>query len=334
MTPLLLKNTFGHYLLVNHQVARIFNTKAEQIIGKDDRDFFPPEIASTIMKNDALVIEQKKGMVFDETILSKGKKSTYLATKTPLKSESGKVTGIVVISRDITERKKLEAQKDDFIGVASHELKTPVTSIKAYIQLLRRRFDKQGDNASAELIAKVDTQLEKLSHLITDLLDVSRLEKRASLLDKSTFSYPEMIKEVVGELRLAHPHRLIELEMIKRCRIHADKVRLARVLSNIVGNALKYSPESRTVTVTVRIEKGMVVTAVEDHGLGIHEDKLDQIFDRFYRITSKQRETYPGLGLGLYISKQIINLHGGSIWATSSPGKGSVFTFTLPLKTE
>jgi two-component system, chemotaxis family, CheB/CheR fusion protein len=326
-----IKDVFGNYLLANRQTARILGVKAGEIVGKRDRDFFPEATANQIMKNDKKAILSKKSMMFDETLSLGGEMQTYLATKTPLKDEQGKIRGLVVISRDITERKLIEAQKDDFVSIASHELKTPVTSIKAYVQILKRRFRQSDDGKSFQLIKKVEDQVDKVTHLISDLLDVTRLENKSSILQKTTFAYPDLVKEVVHELQTSFEQREYEVRLIKRCRVFADRERLRRVLINLVVNAIKYSPSDKPITIWVSTKAGNVHTSVQDRGLGIQGDKLEKVFERFYRIVSKKRETYSGFGLGLYICKQIVNQHKGHIWVNSVVGKGSTFTFTLPI---
>lgn len=233
---------------------------------------------------------------------------------------------------DITDRKQLERQKDDFIGIATHELKTPVTSIKAYTQALERRFKKSNDETSAYHLKKMDAQVNKLTNLISDLLDVTKIEGGQLQLHIQKFKFDELVMEVVEELQRTTEKHTITMNMQAKKHIISDRERIGQVLTNLISNAIKYSPNSSKIIVDVSQEKQNVAVCVRDFGIGIPKDKQDKLFERFYRVSSPHGETFPGLGLGLYISSEIVKRLGGRIWVESSEGKGSSFCFTMPLK--
>ncbi len=246
--------------------------------------------------------------------------------------EEKKLVGSVVTAIDIRERKKLERQKDEFIGIASHELKTPVTSIKAYTQVLHNRFKKAGDVQSAGLLAKMDTQLDKLTNLIKDLLDVTKIETGKLQFKEDSFDFNALVIEITEEMqRTTEKHELV-MKLGKTCTVLGDRDRIGQVLINFIGNAIKYSPDSKQVVITTTSYHRKATVSVEDFGIGIAKDNQSKVFERFFRGNEKEQESYPGLGLGLYISAEIIRRHKGKIWLTSEKGKGTTFSFSLPAK--
>ncbi len=238
--------------------------------------------------------------------------------------------GVVMSSANITELKKLEKQKEEFIGIASHELKTPVTSVKAYAQILHKRFSDRGDEISAGLLDKMNLQIDRLTKLIRELLDTTRMEGGTLSFNMEKISIDALVAEVVEEMqRISSTHK-IRIVGESGTSVYADKDRTSQVLVNLISNAVKYSPDSTEVTVEVVRKEKMVKVAIKDLGIGIPIDDQLKIFDRFYRVGGISGSTFGGLGLGLFISKEIIERQGGHIWVDSEEGKGSVFSFTLP----
>jgi two-component system CheB/CheR fusion protein len=242
-----------------------------------------------------------------------------------------KINGILANYRDVTDRKMFELQKDEFIGIASHELKTPVTSIKAYVQLLESMFIEAEDSKSAQLLSKMNTQVDRLTALIVDLLDFTRIEGGHLKFKKETYSLNELVSEVVEENQRINTQQPIERKLAKDVFLTGDRFRTGQVLTNLVSNAMKYSGKNKKVIVKTKVNKQDVIVSVEDSGIGIEPKLLDRVFDRFFRITQTSLNTYPGLGLGLYIAAEFIKRQGGKIWATSAKNKGSTFFFSLPL---
>lgn len=242
------------------------------------------------------------------------------------------VNAVVLNYRDITQRKELQSQKDDFIGIASHELKTPVTSIKAYTQILRKRFEKGDYKAATENLAKMDAQITKLNALIGDLLDVTKIETGKIVFNKELFDFDALVKETIEDTRLTtEKHKILMRGKTKR-RVFADQERIGLVLVNLLTNAIKYSPLAAKVVVRLSADKKMVTAGVQDFGIGIEKAKQIRVFQRFYRVTRPDGETYPGLGLGLYISYEIIKRHGGTMRLKSKIGHGSTFYFSIPIR--
>lgn len=238
------------------------------------------------------------------------------------------------VTIDITERKALERQKDDFLGIASHELKTPVTSIKAYGQTLEMYFRRKGDVKAADRLHKLDLQVDKLTKLISDLLDVTKIQSGKMLFHESEFDFNELIKEIVEEVQRTAPKHKIKMQLQKGRTITGDRDRIGQVLANLLINAVKYSPQTDTVIISSEANKNSVQIFVKDFGVGIPQSMQERIFEQFFRVSGNKQETFPGLGLGLYISRQIIQREGGKIWVDSTEGKGSTFFVELPLNKE
>jgi PAS domain S-box-containing protein len=231
---------------------------------------------------------------------------------------------------DITAQKLLEQQKEGFIAIASHELKTPVTSIKVYGEVLLERLEKTNDKENVELVKKLNTQVDRLNNLIVDLLDTTNIVEGHLTLKQQEFDINDLIKEQVEEVkRLSNGHSII-VKLDKLKQINADRERIGQVLTNLLSNAVKYSPPGSEVTISTMSMKNGIKVSVQDNGIGIPENMLNSVFNRFFRISNPNIQSYPGMGLGLYISSGIIERHGGTISVESIEGEGSTFSFTLP----
>lgn len=228
---------------------------------------------------------------------------------------------------DITGRKLIEKQKDDFISVASHELKTPVTGIKAYSQILERIFKEQQPENTV-LLTNLNRQVDRLINLIHTLLDFTTINEGKLKLKPVTFDMNELVSEEISQLQSIHPGQTLVWKPGSVALIHADKERIRQVIVNLISNAIKYSPENSEIIISSNdVFDGLMVT-VCDKGVGISPEDQLHVFERYYR--SGKRTDIAGLGLGLYITSQIIKQHNGTIGVDSVPGKGSTFYFKLP----
>lgn len=231
----------------------------------------------------------------------------------------------------------LDRTKDHFISIASHELKTPITTIRGQAQLILRRLSRrEKDMPEAEDVAhaleRISEQTGRLTVLIDELLDVSSMRAGKISLHKRNSDLSELCREVVDDQRLLS-QREIQLDLPgKPVKLHVDRERIAQVLINLVGNALKYSPEEKPVEVHVARSDSNACIQVRDYGHGIAPDQQERIFESFYRTPEAESSSQRGLGLGLAISRDIVERHDGRIWCTSEVGKGSTFTVELPLR--
>ena len=247
-----------------------------------------------------------------------------------LKDESGALSKLIISATDINEQKIAQRNKDDFMGVASHELKTPLTSVKAYTQLLQDHLVDKADDTSLSYLARTTSGILKLEKFVADLLDISRIQRGKLTLLKSDFSLTALINEVVSNLQLTSKSHTIITELFsKDIIIHADRARIEQVLVNLINNAIKYSPKSNEVIISLKKKIDEIEISVQDYGLGISKGDLKNVFDRFYRVNEHQNK-YSGLGIGLNISKEIVHLHDGEIWVESKLGEGSIFYVTIP----
>jgi two-component system CheB/CheR fusion protein len=280
----------------------------------------------------------QSGELWEDTFPLRGKDGEYrwfLSRAIPIRDESGHVMRWFGTNTDVTEQQRIEQQKDDFIAIASHELKTPVTSLKAAAQLLARRLRTAGDERSAELLGKMDNQLNKLTKIIGDLLDDTKIELGKLVLQESEFDYGDLVRETIDEVQRTAPRHEIACDPLPVMTLRGDRARIGQVLTNLLTNAIKYSPRADRVEVTAALADGQIVTRVRDFGIGIPEDKQAKVFDRFFRVSSAEGEehaAFPGLGLGLYISADIVGHHHGRIWVEGAPGGGSIFAVALPVE--
>ncbi len=230
------------------------------------------------------------------------------------------------------ETLELVNKRDEFFSVASHELKTPVTSLKAYTQLLLMDESELKGNSNHEvMLKKMDLQINKLTSLINDLLDTSRLQNGKLVYTKSSFKFDEFVSEIVAEIQLTTDSTLIVIKKNDPVEVNADRDRIGQVLTNLLTNAIRFGRRSEEIIVESTVEGDQVICSVRDFGEGINQDQQDKIFDRFYRVSGNNLHTFPGLGLGLYIAKEIINRHDGKIRVESAKGCGSTFYFELPM---
>jgi two-component system CheB/CheR fusion protein len=253
----------------------------------------------------------------------------HLCRASAIIDDGGNVLAWVGAATDIDEQKNVEKAKDDFISVASHELKTPLTTAKAFIQLIEYNMEKKNDK-DIVFARKVSASLDSLNNLVTELLDVSKIQYGKLNLTISTFNFNEMLSEAIEDVQLPTPDHKITFTSNVETQMKADKDRVKQVIVNLLTNAVKYSPGQPEICVNAMQEGNIIKVAVKDNGIGISKKNINRVFDRYYREDGKAMQ-FQGLGIGLSIAKEIIRRHNGKIWAESEPGKGSTFYFTLPL---
>ena len=239
----------------------------------------------------------------------------------------------LTMEKDKVQQETLELmdKKDDFLSIASHELKTPLTSLKAYSQLLHMDSKDSADSKREMMLSKMDAQVDKLTSLITNLLDTSKLQNGKLVYNENVFQLNDLVIEIVDEIQaIASSHQIVIKKNIP-AQVNADRERIGQVLSNFLNNAIKYCPDSKKIVVDIENDEEMAICSVQDFGIGIRQDQHEKIFERFHRVSGSNLHTYPGLGLGLFIAKEIIERHDGKIWIESEEGKGSIFYFSLPL---
>ena len=258
---------------------------------------------------------------------SDGMERWHLIRIMPIKNEDGKVQLWSGTATDIHELRLLQQQKDDFISIASHELKTPITSLKASLQLLNRLKNKPTAAMLPSLIDLANKSLDKVITLIKYLLDTSNVNDGQLLLDQKLFTLAHAIEECSHSISIEGIHTIIT-EGDMELQVYADAERINQVIINFITNAVKYAPESKEIIIKIEKVNDMAKVSVIDKGTGIPPEKLTHLFDRYYQADNSGSQ-YSGLGLGLYISAEIIKKHHGQIGVESELGKGSTFWFTL-----
>lgn len=243
--------------------------------------------------------------------------------------QQGHITEYSGLFIDITEQKLDELRKNDFIGMVSHELKTPLTAINGFVQVLQRKAKKDEDNYEMIALEKTNSQIRKMTTMINGFLNVSRLESSKLLIEKTNFNLDDLLKETIEETYISQSSHQIILHPTCGVDIHADRDKIGNVISNLISNGIKYSDNGTSIEISCKLSDAEVEVQIKDEGIGIKPEDIEKLFERYYRVQGNH--TISGFGIGLYLSAEIVERHGGRIWAESEEGKGSVFHFTLPL---
>ncbi len=325
------------HLIISDITSRIHGLPpGTELMFSDSVNLVLPEHRETLIQGIRKAIETKGRFSENYQIqpADGGKRKWLNSTgKAELDSE-GNVTGVIGVIIDITESKEDELRKNDFIGMVSHELKTPLTSLNGYGQILGLYSRKNNDEFLQDKVDKIIVQTKKMNSLINGFLNVSRLESGKILLDKTRFNLYELIGSIIDETAIINNSHTITFTGQQDIILYADRDKIGSVLSNLLSNAVKYSGRGHKIYVSATPGSTEVTVAVRDEGIGIKPHDLEKLFERYYRVTNESTQHIAGFGIGLYLSAEIINRHEGRIWAESVPGEGSTFYITLPLSQE
>jgi PAS domain S-box-containing protein len=342
-----LKDPHGRYLVMNPAGAALVGLTPADFLGKRDDEVFPPEQAHLIMAADQRVWETQEVYRSEDALEHPERGAVFFSTtKYPYRAENGELLGVIGISRDITARRKLEQEleaqnarlkeldrlKSAIVSAVSHEFRTPLTLIKGYSEFLAEGAVGPMAPLQQEMLGKINTGVNRLERLVSDLLDISTIAAGAFTLMPGPADLVAVVRETAQSLEPgareaglaiapALPDGSVELEL--------DAMRIEQVVSNLLANAIKFSPPGGTVEVTLRREPRHVKVEVRDQGIGIPAHQLPDLFERFTRVENGLRRG--GTGLGLSIAKALVEAHGGQIGVESTPGRGSTFWFALPL---
>jgi signal transduction histidine kinase len=259
-----------------------------------------------------------------------GKKVDIQVNTAPIHNKTNKIIAAALIMNDVTAQKEIEQRKDDFVNMASHELKTPITSIKLFLDVLTREVEQYNNTRANHILTNIKDQTTRLQNLVNDLLDVSRLQTGKMSIKKEQFRLDIFVEDTLKQMDEATTQKII-LAKKRRLKVLADKLRIYQVLTNLLSNAVKYSAGKGDIIVNLDKKNDKALISIQDFGIGIPQDEQKKIFDRLYQVADDKSNTFPGFGMGLYIVKEIIKRHKGTIWVESADGKGSTFYFTLPL---
>jgi len=320
----------GELDYVNMVVAEDFGYDNEDIVGQGWQKFIHPEDLPLAMEKWIASLESGEEYIVEFRLMfADGIYRWHLARARPL-LENGEITLWLGTNTNIELQKQNEQKRDEFLSIASHELRTPLTSIKAFNQIMLRMNDPE---KTKSFMIKSAEHIARLEKLISDLLDVTKINAGKMNYTMHPFSFKELLESTVESVQhTTSTHRII-LENAVDINYEGDHFRLEQVLNNFLSNAVKYSPDADKVLVNSYIEKDNLIVSVKDFGIGIEPESLDKLFDRYYRVDNTAMR-FEGLGLGLFISSEILKRHKGSFWIESVPKEGSTFYFRLPLNNQ
>lgn len=325
-----------------------FNAAAEKLTGQSASDAIGKPIDSIIKIYDKdhqldvneycpLNSEEQEGVVFVKKYLKiiTGEKQSFvdLMVGKIKDSRRNNLAGIISI-HDLTEEQRLEEMKLDFVSMAAHELRTPLTSIRGYLSLYIDENEKYLKDEQKFLLNRIDISCQQLGSLVENLLSVSRIEKGAFMVNPKPIDWNDILKNTFDQLIVRAREKNIQLtyeEPQTKIMVLADKLRITEVVTNLLANAISYTPTNGSVRLWVEQNKNEVITHITDTGEGIAADALPHLFTKFFRVSGVLSQGSKGTGLGLYISKAIVEKHNGKIWVDSQVGKGSTFSFTVPV---
>lgn len=331
----------GKVVYYNNRILQMAGVHQQQAESWEWKDIVHPDDLGLSAKGWSTALETA-GVYEREHrfLMTDGSYHWFLSRAVPQFDEQGRLEKWVGTATDIDTIKKLQQQKDDFLKIASHELKTPITSIKASIQFLLEQCRSEegiGEMLSAGMmkpvLAIVDKQIRKLTKLLSELLDISRVESGRLLMNPTRFDLQELITELRVDITHIHPDYIIAVHnQATETWLEADKDKMVQVLTNLLINAIKYSPDSPIIEMLLlNPSPKEIQVRITDHGIGIDTKDQERIFERFYRVEGDDEKAYSGFGIGLYLAKEIVEQHGGMITVASKKGEGSVFSVTMPL---
>lgn len=235
----------------------------------------------------------------------------------------------VIISIISEARRKSDIQKSEFIGIISHELKNPLSSIKGYAQLIKQHAEKKKDKQTEEFADRINRQIGIVIEMVNELLDITKIETGRLTYHQEEFAIDDTLRDVVSDQQVTTAHKIV-VHGHSQKMVFGDPYRIRQVIINLLSNAIKYSPKAKKVKVTVKDGRGSVLITVKDSGVGIPRQDVANVFNPFYRAQNSRNSKMQGTGIGLFISSQIVQKHGGKLWVTSTVGKGSTFFLRLP----
>jgi PAS domain S-box-containing protein len=328
----------GIFRYCSDKVQEMLGFASEEMIGQKYSDFFSEEAAGTLAKSFCPAGEQGgQTRNLEHWVIDKsGRRRCLRSSGVPVFDDNGSVFGFRGVTEDITRQRELDRLKAEFMSMVAHELRTPLTSILGYLEFCLDPDDFGGFTAGQqrEFLEEINAKAELLSRLVSDLLDISRVESGRPLpLDIRPFNIDKMIGKTVERFQLQAPrHRfVVRLEAGSVEPILADEDKLVQVLENLLSNAVKYSPEGKLVEIAGGVQGDSYQVVVRDEGIGMTPGQVARVFDKFYRADFSDKAVH-GLGLGMSIARQIVERHGGDIRVESEPDRGTRVTFTVPVK--
>jgi len=318
--------------LWNPAAEALFGYTAEEMLGGDYRLVVQDEFLEDFEARSKRAIAGDDGYVTERPAKRKdGGRIDIRVSAAPLHDSDGAVSGLVAMFSDVTEARRIETTKATFLSMVSHELRTPLTSIIGYADLMGQIDLREKPELFAQMLAKIRERGNTMRGLIDDLLDLSQIQSGPLRLDITSVDLAALTGDAARQVELGPVHTLVIDTPESLPPVSADRERIAKVVRSLVSNAVKYSPDGGEVAVRVGVDRGWVSVAVSDQGIGIDAADVEQIFERFTQADMSDTRTFGGVGVGLFLAKQIVTAHKGTLTVDSTPNEGSTFTFSLPV---
>jgi two-component system, OmpR family, sensor histidine kinase VicK len=315
----------GRVILINDPAAELLNVSRETVLSQPIVSLLGLTDTNTFED----LLEEKESLILDYST----KKEPYIlrANFSVIQKETGFVNGLIAVLHDITDQEKIDAERREFVANVSHELRTPLTTMRSYLEALADGAWKDEDIAP-NFLEVTRTETERMIRLVNDLLQLSKLDSTDYRLNKEWVNFVDFYHRIIDRFEMAKDQNVsFKRELPSHAIfVEIDEDKMTQVLYNIISNALKYSPEGGQVTFSIKEEEEKIIVSVSDQGVGIPKENIGKIFDRFYRVDKARTRKLGGTGLGLAIAKEMVNVHGGMIWAVSEEGKGTEISFSLP----
>ncbi|WP_309867600.1 cell wall metabolism sensor histidine kinase WalK [Bacillus sp. SLBN-46] len=315
----------GRVILINEPAAKLLNVSRETVLSQpivsllnlDDTNTFE----DLLEENDSLILDYS----------TKSERYFLRANFSVIQKETGFVNGLIAVLHDITDQEKIDAERREFVANVSHELRTPLTTMRSYLEALADGAW-QDEEIAPNFLEVTRTETERMIRLVNDLLQLSKMDSTDYRLTIEWVNFVDFYHRIIDRFEMTKEQNVTFKRKLPNHAIfiEVDEDKMTQVLYNIISNALKYSPEGGQVTFSIKEEESRIIVSVKDQGVGIPKENIGKIFDRFYRVDKARTRKLGGTGLGLAIAKEMVNAHGGSIWATSQEGKGTTIAFSLP----
>lgn len=315
----------GRIILINESAEKLLNVTRESVISKPIVEVLGIEDEYTFED----LLEEKNSLILNHD----NQANPYIlrANFSVIQKETGFMNGLIVVLHDITEQEKIERERREFVANVSHELRTPLTTMRSYLEALSEGAWKD-EELAPKFLNVTQNETERMIRLVTDLLKLSKMDSKDYILDKEYINLKSFLHRVIDRFEMSKEKGISFFRKFPKQDIYVeiDTDKMTQVLDNIISNALKYSPTGGRIVCKVQLYHEYVEVKISDQGPGIPKENLEKIFDRFYRVDKARSRQMGGTGLGLAIAKEMVNAHGGRIWATSEVGKGTTIHFTLP----
>lgn len=315
----------GRVILINDPAAEMLDVSRETVLSQPIVSLLG--LGTTTAFEDLL--EEKDSLILDFS--TKAKRYILRANFSVIQKETGFVNGLIAVLHDITEQEKIDDERREFVANVSHELRTPLTTMRSYLDALTDGAWKD-EEIAPNFLEVTKTETERMIRMVNDLLQLSKMDSTDYRLNKEWVNFVDFFHRIIDRLEMAKNQNVtFKRELPKHVIfVEIDEDKMTQVLYNIISNAIKYSPEGGQVTFSIKEEEERIIVSISDQGVGIPKENIGKIFDRFYRVDKARTRKLGGTGLGLAIAKEMVNAHGGAIWASSVEGKGTIISFSLP----